>query len=45
LDMDENGRFSFGRPVPFVPAEPLWISQDTVRVRSRWETGGVDIDF
>ncbi|MCK4597282.1 hypothetical protein KAU04_04550, partial [bacterium] len=43
LDMDGNSRFSFGCPMPFVPAEPFWVGQDTVRVRSRWETAGVDI--
>jgi len=43
LDLDGNGRFSYGQPIPFIPAEPYWISQDTVMVRSRWETGGVDI--
>lgn len=43
LDLDGNGKFGFGRPIPFVPAEPFWVSQDTVRVRSRWETAGVDI--
>jgi len=43
LDLDGNGRFGFGRPTPFVPAEPFWVSQDTVTVRARWETAGVDI--
>ncbi len=43
LDLDENGRFSYGNPVPFVPSEPYWISLDTVMVRSRWETAGVDV--
>lgn len=43
LDLDENRRFSYGRPIPFIPTEPFWISQDTVMVRSRWETAGVDI--
>ncbi len=43
LDMDGNSRFSFGCPMPFVPAEPFWVGQDTVKVRSRWETAGVDI--
>lgn len=43
LDLDGNGKFSWGRPIPFVPAEPFWVSQDTVRIRSRWETGGVDV--
>jgi uncharacterized protein (DUF2141 family) len=43
LDLDGNGKFGWGRPIPFVPAEPFWVSQDTVRIRSRWETGGVDV--
>lgn len=45
LDLDANGRYGFGRPVPFVPAEPFTVRQDTVVVRSRWETAGVDIVF
>ncbi len=43
LDMDGNSRFSFGCPMPFISAEPFWVGQDTVKVRSRWETAGVDI--
>jgi len=43
LDLDGNSNFSWGRPIPFIPAEPFWVSQDTVMIRSRWETGGVDV--
>jgi uncharacterized protein (DUF2141 family) len=43
LDLDENTRFSYGSPVPFVAAEPYWVNQDTVTVRARWETAGVDV--
>jgi uncharacterized protein (DUF2141 family) len=45
VDLDGNGRFGFGRPVPFLPAEPFAVHEDTVRIRSRWETAGVNIVF
>jgi hypothetical protein len=45
LDLDGDRRWDPGRPVPFRPAEPYWVTPDTVTVRSRWETAGVDITF
>ena len=45
LDLNGDGLWNPGRPVPFRPAEPLWVSDDSLMVRSRWETAGVDIDF
>jgi uncharacterized protein (DUF2141 family) len=45
LDLDGDRRWDPGRPVPFQPAEPYWVTPDTVTVRSRWETAGVDITF
>jgi len=42
-DRDGNGRFSPGRMDPFTFAEPFTASRDTVRVRPRWETEGVEL--
>lgn len=44
-DLNRDGRFDYGRPVPFLPAEPFAVCEDTVRIRSRWETAGVDLNF
>jgi len=45
LDLDRDGLWNPGRPVPFQPAEPLWAADDSLMVRSRWETAGIDIVF
>lgn len=42
-DRDGDGRLSYGQAFPFVPAESFAIFPDTIKVRSRWETEGVDI--
>lgn len=42
-DLDENGRYSAGCVSPFVFAEPFVVSKDTIRVRKRWETQGINI--
>ncbi|MBM3329536.1 MAG: hypothetical protein FJY67_08715 [Calditrichaeota bacterium] len=39
LDRDEDGRYSYGSDSTF--AEPFSIHPDTIQVRSRWETGGI----
>lgn len=44
-DRDGNGRFSYGRAFPFIPAESFAIYPDTVWVRSRWETKGINLYF
>ncbi|MDD5087358.1 MAG: Ig-like domain-containing protein [bacterium] len=36
-DRDRSGGFSYGRVRPYEPAEPFWISPDTVTIRARWE--------
>jgi hypothetical protein len=41
IDLDGNGRFSPGSYQPFEAPEPLIRYADTLRVRARWETGGV----
>jgi len=40
-DADGSGDYTFGRPVPFVPAEKFVIFQNEVDVRARWETSGI----
>jgi hypothetical protein len=44
-DEDENGRFSYGRPFPFRPAERFYVYADTIHVRSKWPDEGEDIIF
>ncbi|EQB63758.1 MAG: hypothetical protein RBG1_1C00001G1337 [candidate division Zixibacteria bacterium RBG-1] len=45
VDLDNNGKFSFGKLFPFEPAEPFSIHLDTISVRSRWETAGIVLEF
>ena len=45
LDRNANGRFDRGRSRPFEFAEPFQIYADTVRVRKRWTTQGINFDF
>jgi len=42
-DLDGNDRFSPGIIEPFTFAEPFKIWSDTLRVRSRWETGDFNL--
>lgn len=44
-DEDENGKFSEGGIVPFIPSEFFTVHSDTVKVRSRWSVEGVTIKF
>jgi hypothetical protein len=43
IDLDKNGKFSAGNLYPFTYAEPYIITDDTIRVRKRWEIS--DISF
>jgi uncharacterized protein (DUF2141 family) len=45
MDTDEDGKLSVGQPLPFSPLEPFAMRSDTVQVRARWETEGVDLTF
>jgi hypothetical protein len=45
LDLDEDETLSLGQPEPFSPMEPFTIYPDTIHVRSRWETEGVELKF
>ena len=44
-DKDRNERFSAGRFDPFTYSEPFMPGLDTVRVRARWETENVNLQF
>ena len=43
LDIDENGTYSYGEINPFIYAEPFIFINDTIDVRNRWETSGVNV--
>jgi hypothetical protein len=43
VDLDGNQSLSPGYPKPFSPLEPFALYPDTIRVRSRWETEGVEL--
>ena len=45
IDADANGRYDFGLWKPFRHSEKFIIIPDTFRVRERWETSGVNINF
>lgn len=45
LDRNFNHRFDQGRIFPFSPAEFFTVYPDTVRVRARWETEGIDMEL
>ncbi len=44
-DQNMNGRFDFGLPFPFAPAERLSALTDTLKVRARWPLEGVRIEL
>jgi len=41
VDVNLNGSYDYGSYKPFEYAEPFHFSNDTLRVRKRWETSGV----
>jgi hypothetical protein len=43
IDLDMDGKFSAGNLYPFNYSEPYFVSDDTLRVRKRWEIS--DINF
>lgn len=45
IDLNQNGRYDGGQSFPFRHAEPFRVLPDTVKVRKRWTTEGVDIRF
>jgi uncharacterized protein (DUF2141 family) len=44
-DADSNGVYSYGRAIPFDPAERFFFFSDSIKVRSRWPNEGNDIVF
>lgn len=44
-DSDSNRTYSFGTLYPFHYAEPFVQLSDTIKIRKRWETSGVSIEF
>lgn len=44
-DKDGSETYTFGRPLPFVPAEKFVIFHNEVDVRARWETSGILAQF
>ncbi len=45
IDIDGNKIITLGQPHPFFPLEPFSLCPDTIYVRSRWETQGVELRF
>ncbi|MCK4428052.1 MAG: Ig-like domain-containing protein [candidate division Zixibacteria bacterium] len=45
LDLNGDGNLTIGNPKPFILCEPFTFFPDTVHVRSRWETEGVELKF
>lgn len=45
IDLNKDGELSLGQPDPFSPLEPFVVHPDTIYVRSRWETEGVELKF
>jgi uncharacterized protein (DUF2141 family) len=44
-DENHNGKYDYGMPYPFQYAERFAVYPDTITVRSRWETAGVDLNL
>ncbi len=45
IDQIENGKYDYGRLFPFELSEPFYFSNDTIKVRKRWEKGGIMFTF
>ena len=44
-DKDGNGRYTFGKALPMVPAEPFTVLNDTIEVRANWDVEGIIITY
>jgi hypothetical protein len=44
-DTDGSGKYSAGRPFPFLASERFTASTDTIRVRARWKVEGATLRF
>jgi len=45
LDRNNNGDYDFGSLIPYRLAEPFTVQADTIRVRTRFESTGVIVEF
>lgn len=45
LDKNANGKYDYGLILPYTLAEPFTNVTDTFRVRTRFETTGIEIEF
>ena len=45
IDLDKNNSYSFGTLFPFKYSEPVFLNPDTIKVRKRWEFGGIKINY
>lgn len=45
IDRNRNGLWDKGTTVPWQFAEPFLFKADTIRVRKRWTTQGIDLEF
>jgi hypothetical protein len=45
IDFDKNNTYSFGDLFPFTYSEPVFVNQDTIKIRKRWEFGGIQVNF
>ncbi|MDD4050297.1 MAG: Ig-like domain-containing protein [candidate division Zixibacteria bacterium] len=45
VDIDADGVYNPGSIIPFRPAEPFVTRPDTIRVRSRFESSGMIVEF
>jgi hypothetical protein len=44
-DKNKNGQYDMGKSLPFQFSEPFVLYPDTIRVRKRWTTEGIEINF
>jgi hypothetical protein len=44
-DKNKNSQYDLGKSLPFQFSEPFVLYPDTIRVRKRWTTEGVEINF
>jgi hypothetical protein len=42
-DANNNGRYDFGKPMPFLPAERFMVAPDSIKVRARWPNEGNEV--
>ncbi len=45
IDINKNEKYDAGQSDPFQFAEPFLFYRDTVKVRKRWTSDGIDFDF